>query len=64
MKSSADHICKFLNILGNYHGLGGKFSFIIDFDLKYDPDKRHPVLKAGMKEQDGIIVEDEKFTDS
>ncbi|MCR5342749.1 MULTISPECIES: hypothetical protein [unclassified Butyrivibrio] len=51
------------NVYSYMHNIFGPE--VIDlFDLKYDPDKRHPVLKAGMKEQDGIIVEDEKFTDS
>ena len=37
---------------------------VIDlFDLKYNPEKRHPVIKPGMKERNGIIIEDEKFTD-
>ena len=34
------------------------------FDLKYNPEKRHPVIKPGMKERNGIIIEDEKFTDN
>ena len=34
------------------------------FDLQYNPEKRHPVIKPGMKERNGIIIEDEKFTDN
>ncbi|WP_044914596.1 MULTISPECIES: hypothetical protein [unclassified Butyrivibrio] len=38
---------------------------VIDlFDLKYDPERRHPMLKPGMKERDGIIYDDDKFTDN
>ncbi|WP_051638612.1 hypothetical protein [Butyrivibrio sp. NC2002] len=37
---------------------------VIDlFDLKYDPERRHPIRTPGMKSENGIIVEDEKYTD-
>lgn len=51
------------NVYSYMHNIFGPE--VIDlFDLKYDPERRHPIIKPGMTEQDGIIVEDEKFTDS
>ena len=38
---------------------------VIDlFDLKYDPERRHPIRTPGSKSQNGIIIEDEKYTDN
>ncbi|WP_196808035.1 hypothetical protein [Butyrivibrio sp. AE3006] len=39
---------------------------VIDlFDLRYDPERRHPVIpKDGMRVENGIVIEDEKFTDT
>ncbi|WP_408071276.1 hypothetical protein [Butyrivibrio sp. JL13D10] len=51
------------NVYSYMHNIFGPE--VIDlFDLKYDPERRHPIVKPGMEERDGIIVEDEKFTDS
>lgn len=51
------------NVYSYMHNIFGPE--VIDlFDLKYDPERRHPIIKPGMSEQDGIIVENEKFTDN
>ncbi|SDB17984.1 hypothetical protein [Butyrivibrio sp. INlla16] len=51
------------NVYSYMHNIFGPE--VIDlFDLKYNPEKRHPVIRPGMTERDGIIVEDEKFTDN
>ncbi|WP_051204580.1 hypothetical protein [Butyrivibrio sp. VCD2006] len=50
------------NVYSYMHNIFGPE--VIDlFDLKYNPERRHPVIKPGMKEHNGIIIEDEKFTD-
>ncbi|WP_051656621.1 hypothetical protein [Butyrivibrio sp. AE3004] len=51
------------NVYSYMHNIFGPE--VIDlFDLKYDPERRHPIVKPGMEERDGIIYDEEKFTDS
>ncbi len=50
------------NVYSYMHNIFGPE--VIDlFDLKYDPERRHPIRTPGMKVKDGIIVEDEEYTD-
>ena len=51
------------NVYSYMHNIFGPE--VIDlFDLKYDPERRHPIRTPGMKVQNGIIVEDEEYTDN
>lgn len=51
------------NVYSYMHNIFGPE--VIDlFDLKYNPERRHPIIKPGMKERNGIIIEDEKYTDN
>ena len=50
------------NVYSYMHNIFGPE--VIDlFDLKYDPEKRHPIRTPGSKSKNGIIVEDEEYTD-
>jgi len=51
------------NVYSYMHNIFGPE--VIDlFDLKYDPERRHPIRTPGSKSQNGIIIEDEKYTDN
>lgn len=51
------------NVYSYMHNIFGPE--VIDlFDLKYDPEQRHPIRTPGMKSKNGIIIEDEKYTDN
>ena len=51
------------NVYSYMHNIFGPE--VIDlFDLKYDPERRHPIRTPGFKSQNGIIIEDEKYTDN
>ncbi len=50
------------NVYSYMHNIFGPE--VIDlFDLKYDPEKRHPIRTPDLKSRNGIIIEDEKYTD-
>ena len=51
------------NVYSYMHNIFGPE--VIDlFDLKYDPERRHPIRTPGSKSKNGIIIEDEKYTDN
>ncbi len=51
------------NVYSYMHNIFGPE--VIDlFDLKYDPEQRHPIRTPDMKSRNGIIIEDEKYTDN
>ncbi len=51
------------NVYSYMHNIFGPE--VIDlFDLKYDPERRHPIRTPNMKTRNGIIIEDEKYTDN
>ena len=50
------------NVYSYMHNIFGPE--VIDlFDLKYDPEQRHPIRTPGLKSRNGIIIEDEEYTD-
>ncbi len=50
------------NVYSYMHSIFGPE--VIDlFDLKYDPEQRHPIRTPDLKSRNGIIIEDEEYTD-
>ncbi len=51
------------NVYSYMHNIFGPE--VIDlFDLKYDPEQRHPIRTPDLKSRNGIIIEDEEYTDN